>query len=208
MRRCARAPISRDWYSHPKSPRNLDAGQAAALAARMRGRTQARGAASPMPATTEIAGAVNAAQPDFLQLHGSETPERVAAIRARFGVAVIKAIAVAEPSRSRIRCALRRRRRHAAVRRQSRRQAPHAPGGHRRGVRLAVAPWTEILAALAAGRRAERGAMSRARSASSGAPGVDVSSGVETAPGREERGADRAISSRPRAAPLSREARA
>jgi phosphoribosylanthranilate isomerase len=34
-------------------------------------------------------------RPDLLQLHGSETPERVAAIRARTGLPVMKAIAVA-----------------------------------------------------------------------------------------------------------------
>lgn len=38
--------------------------------------------------------AVEALAPDILQLHGSETPERVAAIRARFGRPVMKAIGV------------------------------------------------------------------------------------------------------------------
>ncbi|HEY3149276.1 MAG TPA: N-(5'-phosphoribosyl)anthranilate isomerase, partial [Dongiaceae bacterium] len=33
---------------------------------------------------------------DLLQLHGAETPDRVAAIRARFGKQVIKAIPVSE----------------------------------------------------------------------------------------------------------------
>ena len=33
----------------------------------------------------------------MLQLHGRETPERVAAIRARFGLKVMKAIPLAEP---------------------------------------------------------------------------------------------------------------
>ena len=32
------------------------------------------------------------AQPDLLQLHGSETPERVAEIKARTGIPVMKAI--------------------------------------------------------------------------------------------------------------------
>lgn len=35
---------------------------------------------------------------DMLQLHGSETPERVAEIRARFGLPVIKAIGIADES--------------------------------------------------------------------------------------------------------------
>lgn len=35
---------------------------------------------------------------DMLQLHGSETPDRVAAIRARFGLPVMKAVGVADES--------------------------------------------------------------------------------------------------------------
>ena len=39
---------------------------------------------------------VKAVRPDLLQLHGSEDAARVAAVRARFGVPVIKALAIAE----------------------------------------------------------------------------------------------------------------
>jgi len=35
---------------------------------------------------------------DLLQLHGDETPARIAAVRARFGVAVMKAVRVAGPA--------------------------------------------------------------------------------------------------------------
>ncbi|TIP49893.1 MAG: N-(5'-phosphoribosyl)anthranilate isomerase, partial [Mesorhizobium sp.] len=35
-------------------------------------------------------------QPDMLQLHGSETPERVAEIMARYGLPVMKALPVSE----------------------------------------------------------------------------------------------------------------
>jgi phosphoribosylanthranilate isomerase len=38
---------------------------------------------------------VERVRPDLLQLHGAETPERVAAIKARSGLPVMKAIAVA-----------------------------------------------------------------------------------------------------------------
>lgn len=38
---------------------------------------------------------VAALAPDLLQLHGAETPQRVAAVKARFGLPVIKAIGVA-----------------------------------------------------------------------------------------------------------------
>ena len=35
-------------------------------------------------------------QPDMLQLHGHETPERVAGVKARYGLPVIKAFAIRE----------------------------------------------------------------------------------------------------------------
>ena len=41
-----------------------------------------------------IEAVVANASPDMLQLHGSESPERVAEVRRRFGVAVMKAIKV------------------------------------------------------------------------------------------------------------------
>ncbi len=41
-----------------------------------------------------IAAALSALSLDFLQLHGSETPERVSSVRRRFGLPVVKAIAV------------------------------------------------------------------------------------------------------------------
>ena len=42
-----------------------------------------------------LAAVVAAAQPDYIQLHGNETPERGAAIRDRFDLPVIRAIRVA-----------------------------------------------------------------------------------------------------------------
>ncbi len=41
-----------------------------------------------------LAAAIEALDPGLLQLHGSETPERAAAIRARFGLPVMKAIGI------------------------------------------------------------------------------------------------------------------
>src|SRR3984893_9645960 len=45
-----------------------------------------------------LAAAIKALDPGLLQLHGSETPERVAAIRARFALPVMKAIGIFEPA--------------------------------------------------------------------------------------------------------------
>jgi phosphoribosylanthranilate isomerase len=77
-----------------KSPRNVSLEVAAQLAARARGR--ARIVALTVNADdAALAGIVGAVEPDLLQLHGCESPERVAEVRARFGRPVIKAVPVA-----------------------------------------------------------------------------------------------------------------
>jgi phosphoribosylanthranilate isomerase len=76
-----------------KSPRHVLLDQARDLAARARGR--ARLAALTVDASDEAIRAIVAAvAPDFLQLHGRETPARVADLKRRFGLSVIKAIGV------------------------------------------------------------------------------------------------------------------
>src|SRR5690606_28852630 len=45
---------------------------------------------------TMLDAIVAAMRPDMLQLHGSETPERVAAVKARHGLPVMKALSVRE----------------------------------------------------------------------------------------------------------------
>ena len=47
---------------------------------------------------SRIAAIIEALAPDWLQLHGAETPERVAALRAAFGRPILKALGVAEPA--------------------------------------------------------------------------------------------------------------
>ncbi len=77
----------------PKSPRNVSLHAAAALAARTAGR--AKTVALTVDATdADIAAIAQALRPDMIQLHGRETPERAAEIRARFGIPVMKAIGV------------------------------------------------------------------------------------------------------------------
>jgi phosphoribosylanthranilate isomerase len=77
-----------------KSPRHLSPDRAGELAERARGR--AKIVALTVNADDAALGAVvRALRPDFLQLHGAETPERVAAIGRTFGRATIKAIGVA-----------------------------------------------------------------------------------------------------------------
>jgi len=78
----------------PKSPRNLAPGAAAALAARAEGRVSRVGLFVDAD-DAAIGEAVSAARLDGLQLHGGESPERAAQLRARFGLPVWKAVSVA-----------------------------------------------------------------------------------------------------------------
>ena len=77
----------------PPSPRNVTASLAGRLAARARGRAKIV-ALMVDPSDAAVERAIAAAAPDLLQLHGAETPQRVAEIRRRWGP-VIKAVAVA-----------------------------------------------------------------------------------------------------------------
>lgn len=78
----------------PPSPRNLSPSDAAALAPRARGRISRVGLFVDADDAT-VAEAVGAGRLDALQLHGKESPERAAQLRARFGLPVWKAVAVA-----------------------------------------------------------------------------------------------------------------
>ena len=79
------------------SPRNLDLATARTLGARVQGR--AGKVALTVDATDDtLADIVAALKPDMLQLHGTETPERVVAVRTRFGLPVMKALPIAERS--------------------------------------------------------------------------------------------------------------
>ena len=77
----------------PPSPRSLSFEVARALGARVRGR--ARKVALSVDADDDyLAASVEALKPDMLQLHGKESPERVAAVKARFGLPVMKALPI------------------------------------------------------------------------------------------------------------------
>jgi phosphoribosylanthranilate isomerase len=67
------------------------------LAERMRGRLKSVALITDLD-DAGIAALVNAIAPEFLQLHGNESVRRTAEIRARFGVSVIKVLPVAEAS--------------------------------------------------------------------------------------------------------------
>ena len=77
----------------PPSPRNISYKTASALESRVRGMAK-KVALSVDADDTALSYVVDALGPDILQLHGNESPLRVAAIKARFKLPVMKAIAV------------------------------------------------------------------------------------------------------------------
>lgn len=78
-----------------KSPRHVSLDEAARLAARARGK--AKSVAVTVDADDAMLDAIVAAMtPDMLQLHGKETPARVAEVKARFGLPVMKAFSVSD----------------------------------------------------------------------------------------------------------------
>lgn len=128
-----------------------------------------------------IAEALSNLRPDFLQLHGREPPERAAALRASSGVKIIKALPVDSPASLAAAATYA-----GAVDMLLLDAKPPAgaalPGGNGASFdwRLlqpwsAPAPWL-LAGGLDAGNVGEALRVSRA-------PGVDVSSGVESGPG-------------------------
>jgi phosphoribosylanthranilate isomerase len=78
-----------------RSPRNVEPETAAAL------RQAAKGSAQAVAVTVDAEDAfldaiVDAMAPDMLQLHGRESPERVAEVKARYRLPVMKAFAISE----------------------------------------------------------------------------------------------------------------
>lgn len=130
-----------------------------------------------------LAHVVAAARPHYIQLHGNETPERATAIRDRFGLPLIRAIRVAGPE-DLAACA-----EWDGIADWLLFDAKGDPGGLPGGTGH-VFDWT-LLAShpgsskwmLAGGLSAEN--IGRAL-AVTGARAVDVSSGVESAPGKKD----------------------
>lgn len=167
----------------PPSPRNVSMETARALGAGVRGRAL-KVALSVDADDAFIAAAIEALAPDILQLHGHETPARLTAIRARFGLPIMKAIAVETAADL---AALPR---YAGVADRLLFDA-RAPRGATRPGGLGKAfdwrllenldsPLSFMLSGgLDAGNVAEALEITRA-------PGVDVSSGVERSPGEKD----------------------
>lgn len=164
----------------PRSPRAVTPARAAALAALARGRAAV--VALTVDADDDsLAALVEAVAPDMLQLHGSESPERVAAVRRRFGLPVVKVLGIAAAADLAPVPA------HAAVADEIMFDAKPPKGAVLPGGNGVAFDW-RLLAALdlpvpfmlsgGLGSHNVGEALRVTR-----APAVDVSSGVETAPG-------------------------
>lgn len=79
----------------PKSPRNIEPDLAGDLADRVRGRAKIV-AVTVNADDEELDDIVSMVRPDILQLHGNESPERVLHVKALYGLPVMKALSVKE----------------------------------------------------------------------------------------------------------------
>ncbi|KRE11277.1 N-(5'-phosphoribosyl)anthranilate isomerase [Bosea sp. Root381] len=79
---------------HPRSPRFVTLERATELAAMARGRT-AIVALLVDPSQEQAAELAERLKPDWLQLHGRETPEQIRSLKAATGLPVIKALGIA-----------------------------------------------------------------------------------------------------------------
>jgi phosphoribosylanthranilate isomerase len=78
------------------SPRHLALDELRCLMARVQGR--AKRVVLTVDADEASLAAIASMQPDFVQLHGHETPDHVASIGARYRLKTIKALPIAEPA--------------------------------------------------------------------------------------------------------------
>lgn len=167
----------------PPSPRHLGLEAARQFSSQVAGRA-AKVALSVDASDETLHGIVDALKPDWLQLHGSETPERVAVVRSRFGLPVMKVLPVAQ------RDDLSPVRLYAKVADRLVFDAKPGPDATRPGglgkafdwnLLKGVDPSTNFMLSggLDASNVAEALTITNAR-------GVDVSSGVERAPGQKD----------------------
>ena len=167
----------------PPSPRYLTLERATALAGRARGRAEIVAVTVDIP-DRSLEEIVDNVRPDWLQFHGNETPERVQVLKRRFQRRVIKALGIRETGD----LGAAARYRNVADRLLLDAKPPKdavLPGGN--GTAF---DWTMLedfepgLAFLLSGGLDANNVGTAIRLAR--APGVDVSSGVETTPGRKD----------------------
>ncbi|MBI1238230.1 MAG: phosphoribosylanthranilate isomerase [Alphaproteobacteria bacterium] len=171
------------FASFPKSPRHLTNEAAHRLASAVP-KSLARVLLMVEPDDDALAAAVEAVDPAIIQLHGRETPQRVSAIKGKFGRPVMKVLSVA--ARADL----------AAVAAytpisdyllfDAKPQAgDDRPGGLGRVFDWSLLKGIDRMRPVIVSGGLDAGNVAKAVR-ESGADGVDVSSGVETAPGRKD----------------------
>jgi phosphoribosylanthranilate isomerase len=167
----------------PPSPRNVTPPEAKTLAARARGRAKIV-ALMVDPDDALIDDVVAAAAPDLIQLHGHETPARVAEVRARWSIPVMKAVPV--ETAADVRAA----RRFSSVADLILFDARAPAGSTRPGGNGAPFDWRTLLGLEDQGPFVLSGGLTPDNVAEAirltGATIVDVSSGVERSPGEKD----------------------
>jgi phosphoribosylanthranilate isomerase len=166
-----------------KSPRNISPNAAGVLAGKARGSAKIV-ALLVDPDDEQVAEVVEAVAPDVIQLHGSETPARVEEIVRRFGRPVMKAIAIATADDVIAAGG------YAGKAARILFDAKPAPGAAIPGGNGVAFDWRALTGVsdrmdfmLAGGLNPDNVA---AAIALTGAPAVDVSSGVESRPGHKD----------------------
>jgi phosphoribosylanthranilate isomerase len=169
---------------HAASPRNVDLATARRLAGLARGKAKVV-ALLVDPDDGRLQEVIAAADPDVIQLHGSETPERVGEIAQRFGRPVLKAVKVATPADAEAALAYSR-----ADLILFDAKAPEGRPGSLPGGNGVAFDWQVLegvrgkLAYMLAGGLTPLNVGEAIRR--TGAKAVDVSSGVESAPGEKD----------------------
>ncbi len=170
---------------YPESPRSISLAQARALA------TGVPSSVLKVSLTVDaddrtLDSVVEALQPDILQLHGAETPDRLVDLKSRYGITLLKVIGVAEPGDPEL-CEIYR---DSADLLLFDAKPPKSMAGALPGGNGLVFDWS-----LIAGHRPEMpwmlsGGLTAENVAEAiritGAEAVDVSSGVESAPGKKD----------------------
>lgn len=174
-----------------KSPRHLEIEEAARLVARVRASSQS---VSPVVLLVDPDDALakrvaREIAPDFIQLHGRESPERVAEIKALTGLPIIKAVSVATAEDVSEALAYRGEGRCADLLLFDAKPLPGSPLPGGNGL---VFDWHILAAAGHKEPFALAGGLTPDNVAEAirltGAPIVDVSSGVEVGPGVKDAG--------------------
>nr|CAD6618390.1 phosphoribosylanthranilate isomerase [Rhizobium sp. Khangiran2] len=179
-RAVARGATHIGFIFFPKSPRHIDPEIAAELAEPVRGRVKIV-AVTVDASDEELDDIVHLLKPDVLQMHGHETPERILQVKALYGVPVMKAFSVREASD------LHRIDPYVGVADRFLFDAKAPAGSELPGGNGVSFDWNIMASLDASVDYMLSGGLNKDNVglalASTGARGVDVSSGVESAPG-------------------------